>query len=137
MDYWLKTLGGGGRGGLLRDDWQNESNGLLLRSATFPRRPSIRTGDGIVYYGAGYRVVFAAGHATGLPYQAESYAETNWPWRVNVSLPWTAEFIHDGVPLHNVSVGRRDLGVSLKRRSHIRLTQEEYEAAVQALGGTP
>jgi hypothetical protein len=137
MDYWLKTLGGGGRGALLRDDWQEEANGLLLRAATFPRRPGVRTGDGIVYYGAGYQVVFAAGYATSLPYQAESSEDTNWPWRVNVSLPWMVEFIHEGTPVDHLNVGDRDLGVSLKRRSHIRLTREEYEAAVNSLGGTP
>src|SRR4051794_37682395 len=109
MDYWLKMFGGGRREQLLRNDWMNERHGLLLEAATFPRRPGIRTGDGIVYYGAGHRVFFAAGHAISLPFQAEAYDETRWPWRVKVSLPWRVEFIHDGVPLEHLNVDDRDL----------------------------
>ena len=137
MDYWLKTLGGGARGAQLRDDWKQEADGLLVSAATFPRRPSVRKGDGIVYYGAGYGVVFAAGYATSIPFTAESPSETKWPWRVKVALPWTEDFIHDGSPLEDLNVSGRDLAVSIKRRSHIRLTKDEFEAAVRALDGTP
>jgi hypothetical protein len=136
MDYWLKMLGGGRREQLLRNDWMNERGGLLLGAATFPHRPGIRTGDGIVYYGAGHRVVFAAGYATSLPFLAESDDETRWPWRVKVSLRWTIEFIHDGVPLEHLNVSDRDLRNSIKQHSHIRLRPDEYEAAAKALGGS-
>jgi hypothetical protein len=136
MDYWLKMLGGGRREQLLRDDWMNEKDGLLLRAATFGRRPGIRTGDGIVYYGAGHRVFFAAGHAASLPYLAAN-DETFWPWRVNVTLPWTTEFVHEGVPLEHLNIDGRDLRDSIKQHSHIRLTEKEYAAAVMGLGGSP
>ena len=136
MDYWLKALGAGRRGHQLRDDWKNEKDGLLLTAATFGRRPGIRTGDGIVYYGAGYRVVFAAGYATSLAFHAENQEDTRWPWRVKVSLPWITEFIHDGVPLDDLNVDGRYLSESIKQHSHIRLTQLEFEAAVLGLGGS-
>jgi hypothetical protein len=130
-------LGGGARGTPLRDDWKHEGNGILLRAATFARKSGIRTGDGIAYCATGRRVVFAAGHATSLPYLAESPDETHWPWRVNVSLPWVTEFVYEGVPLEHLNVGERELARSIKQHSHIRLTKEEYEAAVRGLGGTP
>jgi hypothetical protein len=134
MDYWLKLLGGGLRGKLLRDDWTNERDGLLLRAATFARRPGIRRGDAIAYCAAGHRMVFAAGYATN-PARLESDDETRWPWRVEVSLPWKTEFVHQGVPLDHLNVDGRDLRTSIRQHSHIRLSRPEYEAAVAALGG--
>src|SRR4051794_39263487 len=107
MDYWLKGLGGGAREQLLRDDWQNERAGLLLRSATFGRRPAMRTGDGIVYYAVGHRVIFAAGSVTSLPWKEESHDDTRWPWRVRVNLPLLVQFVHDGVPLDELNVDGR------------------------------
>jgi hypothetical protein len=134
MDYWLKALGGGLREKLLRDDWMNERHGLLLHAATFSRRPGIRTGDGIVYYAAGHRVFFAAGHALSLPYLDED-DETRWPWRVNVKLRWTAEFVHDGIPIEHLNIDGRDLRDSIKQHSHIRLSEDEYAAAIKSLDG--
>ena len=85
--YWFKTLGFRAREERLRDDWKNERGGLLLRFATFPkeRRPRIETGDGIVYYAAGYGVIFAAGKTTSLPF-LDMDDDSRWPYRVRVSL---------------------------------------------------
>lgn len=135
MAYWLKMLGGGLRQQLLRDDWMNEKEGLLLRCATFARRPGIRTGDGIVYYAAGHRVFFAAGQATSLPY-LDADDETRWPWRVNVTLPWRTEFVHDGVPMEHLNIDGRDLRDSIKQHSHIRLSESEYTEALRRLDKT-
>jgi hypothetical protein len=135
MDYWLKGLGGGKREAWLRDDWQNERDGLLLRSATFGRRPSMRTGDGIVYYAVGHQVVFAAGTVESLPWKEESDGETRWPWRVRVKLPLMVDFVHDGVPLDDLNVDERFLRSSIKQHSHIRLSAAEYKAAVDLLSG--
>jgi hypothetical protein len=117
---WLKTLGGGARGGLLRDDWKNERGGILVHSATFPRRPAtMRPNDGIVYYAAGRRFIFAVGRITSDPYQAESYEHTNWPWRVHVSLQYDVDLISDGVPLEHLSIAGRDLTLSIKQHGYI------------------
>jgi hypothetical protein len=110
----------------------NERGGLLLRYATFPHNPRIRTGDGIVYYAVGHGVIFAAGAATTLPFRAQD-DETRWPFRVGVSLTETVEFVHDGEPLDSVSIDGRSLRQSIRQHSHIRLSEAEYEAAVQAL----
>jgi hypothetical protein len=110
---------------------------LLLNAATFSRRSGIRTGDGIVYCATGRRVVIAAGHARSLPYLGESPDETHWPWRVNVSLPWTVDFVYEGLPLEHLNVGARLIENSIKQHSHIRLSKKEYEAAVRGLGGAP
>ena len=128
-EFWLKALGT--TADPMPDDWRSIT--VLTHSATFGRHPSVKAGDGIVYYATGKGLVFAAGLVTSYPYQAESPTETHWPWRVNVRLDHQKDFIHDGVPLEDLSVGERDLKVSMRRRSHIRLSQAEYDAAVGAL----
>jgi len=52
---------------------------------------------------------------------------------VNAKLYHWREFLHDGEPLEALNVGERDLRKVIKRRSHIRLTDAEFNAAVAAL----
>ncbi len=132
MDYWLKAFGAGARGHQLRDDWKKERGGLLLETATFPKMPRMRPGDAIVYYGAGYGVAFAAGKIASIPWH-ESSDDSRWPFRVRVDLSLALEFIHDGVPLDEISVDGRNLRASIRQHSHIRLKEREYEAAIQDL----
>jgi len=132
-EYWLKALGMGARGQQMPDDWRSIT--VLTHAATFGREPSVKAGDGIVYYASGKGLVFAAGDVTSYPYRAESPTETDWPWRVNVRLDWSVDYIHEGVPLEDLNVNGRDLRRSMRRRSHIRLSEKEYEAAVNALRG--
>lgn len=131
-DNWVKTLGMGARGEQLRDDWGNERGGLFRKALTFARRPGLAKGDGVVLYAAGVGVIFAAGKVTSHPYLDETDASP-WLWRVNIELDWSREFLHDGEPLEVLNVEDRDLRKAIKRRSHIRLSNAEFEAAVRAL----
>jgi hypothetical protein len=135
---WIKSFGYGAREHRLRNDWKNTASGLLLHAATFgpiARRPSLATGDGIVYYAAGWQLLFAAGTVTSYAYLFEAEGETPWPWRVNVQLDeeYTHEFIADGVPLDVLNVDGRIFGNLMKRRSHMALRPGEYQAALDAL----
>lgn len=132
VDYWIKSLGMGARGRQLRDDWGNERDGLLRRALTFARRPGLAKGDGVVLYAAGVGVVFAVGRATSHPY-LDGGDTGDWPWRVGIQLDESREFLHDGEPLDVLNVEERDLRSVMKRRSHIRLSEAEFEAAVRAL----
>src|SRR4051794_10084626 len=120
-EYWLKALGMGARGQQMPDDWR--SINVLTHAATFGREPSVKAGDGIVYYASGKGLVFAAGEVTSYPYRAEDPSEANWPWRVNVRLDTQVEYIHEGTPLESLNVGDRDLRSSMRRHSHIRLSE--------------
>lgn len=133
-DNWIKALGMGVRGKQLRDDWRNERGGLFLEALTFARRPGLAKGDGVVLYAVGVGVVFAVGRVTSHPFLDDS-DESNWPWRVNIELDESRsrEFVHDGEPLDVLSVDERDLRKAMKRRSHIRLSDAEFEAAEDAL----
>jgi len=105
--------------------------------ATFApsRRPSLGRGDGIVYYAAGWQLLFAAGTVKSYAYFKTDDGEADWPWRVNVELDeaYVRDFIHDGVPLDVLNVDGRDLRRLMRRRSHMKLSKEEYEAALDAL----
>jgi hypothetical protein len=130
-DYWIKALGGGPGGTPLPNNWRNIS--FLTHAATFGTKCGMRAGDGIVYYATGTGLFFAVGEVTSDPYLAEDPSQTNWPWRVNVTLDHSTRLVDEGVPLETLSVDGRNLRVSMRRRSHIRLSENEYDAAVRAL----
>jgi hypothetical protein len=75
-------------------------------------------------------VVFAAGTVTSLPYPS---TDPEWPMQVNVELERGAGWLHEGIPLDRLNDGHRDLNVSIRRRSHIELTEAEYDNAVALL----
>jgi len=95
----------------------------------------MKTGDRIVYYAAGFGLIFAAGVITSHPYLRRSDGEEDWPWRVDVTLDeeCSLRFIHNGISLEDVSVDGRDLRRSVRQKSQIRLREDEYHAAVAAL----
>lgn len=132
-EKWIKSLGMGARARQLRDDWRNEREGLLDKALPFAARPGLGKGDGVVLYAAGVGLIFAVGRVTSHPFRDEADA-TDWPWRVNIELDQFREFLHDGEELQTLNVDERDLRIAIKRRSHIRLSETEFEAAVKALG---
>ena len=132
-DSWIKSLGMGARDRRLRDDWRNERDGLLDKALPFSGRPGLAKGDGVVLYAAGTGLIFAIGKVTSHPYRDEA-DNTNWPWRVNIALDSAREFLHEGESLEILNVEGRDLRRVIKRRSHVRLSDAEFQAAVRALG---
>jgi hypothetical protein len=129
MGYWLKAFG------LIQapvdDDWKAHKNGLLTRTATFPRRSGVRPGDRLLYYAVGQRVVFGVYEATSLPFNAEP--DDPWGWHVKVAPIVDVDFVHDGVPLEALNVDGRDLRRSIRQHSAIRLTDLEGDAAFTQL----
>jgi hypothetical protein len=134
-DNWIKALGMGVREQQLPDEWGSVGDGLFHNAITFAAKPGLAKGDGVVLYASGTGLVFAVGSVTSYPYLAEEDAATDWPWRVNVNLDHWREFLHDGEPLQALNVDDRDLRKVIKRRSHIRLSDAEFEAAVAVLRG--
>lgn len=130
---WLKVLGSASK--RIRNDWTEWENGLLLQKVMFARRPGVRRGDRILYYGAGWRLIFAAGEVTSGPYREESDRHRGYPWWVNVHLDLLRTFVKDGIPVTTISVGGRELSKSIQQKGLIRLRPEEYEAARRALEG--
>jgi EVE domain-containing protein len=117
----------------LRDDWLNFHDGFFLERATFKRQPSVKTGDGIVYYASGKGLVFAVGSVTSYAYELNETWSEEYQWVVNVKLEARREFIHDGVPLEDLEVDGRDLRMAMRRRSHLRVSDEMYDEALSLL----
>jgi hypothetical protein len=78
---------------------------------------------------------FAASTVASYAYWFESDGHTSWRWRVKVQLEpqYTREFIHEGVPLDVLNVDGRTFGNLMKRRSHMSLTDDEWQAGLDAL----
>jgi hypothetical protein len=136
--YWLKALGGGPRIGKMPDDWRSIGPGLFTQRVTFAQNSSVRPGDKVILYGAGWGAFFASGTAESYPFEVtegDPWYEPDdpWSWHVRFSLEHHVDAIHDGVPLESLNVDDRDLRVAMRRRSHIRLSSREYEAGITAL----
>jgi hypothetical protein len=128
-DDWLKAWGL--PNDPLQDDWKNHRGGLLTRRATYRRHPSVRPGDRLFYYAVGYRVVFGLYEAVSLPFQAGG--DDEWDWHVKVEPIIDIEFLHDGIPLRELSVDDRDLLISIRQKAAIRLREPEAKTAEEEL----
>ena len=98
----------------------------------FPSEPrKIRRGDHFVLYAARHRVILATGEALSNPYKPASGTSPRYPWIVDVV--WDEEttipFVRFGVSLGTIGVD----GKSVRQQSHIRLSDEQYRAAVRVL----
>jgi hypothetical protein len=127
---WLKSLGFADEKRRVPDRWDSERDGLLRRAVAFPQKPDVQPGDGIVMYASGTGLFFAAAEATSYPYKE---GDSDWPWHVDVEIVASVNFVRHGIPLETIAVDGREHNVRIRRRSHVNLTNTEFEAAVDAL----
>jgi hypothetical protein len=127
---WLKSLGFADEARRMPDRWDTVENGLFRHAVTFPQRPDVQPGDGIAMYASGTGLVFAAARATSYPYKHDN---SPWPWRVDVDIVAAVDHIRHGLPLDALAVDGRQHNVRIRRRSHVNLTEPEFEAVVRGL----
>jgi hypothetical protein len=129
VQAWLKGVGHAR--GPLEDDWTDGGRARALSRAGFPRRPRIVAGDHLVYYASVWRCVFAVMEVTGDPdTDHPSPADpARWPWSVPVRPLVVVGMLSDAVPVEAIGVAAR----SMSQQSHIRLTERQYELAVEVL----
>lgn len=127
---WLKSLGYGARGRQLPDRWDSVEDVNLRETVTFPQRPSVQPGDGLILYAAGTGLFFAAGEARSWPYEE---GDSDWPWRVDYDLIAAVDHVRHGISIDELEVDGRRHNVRIRRRSHVNLTDAEFDAAVEAL----
>lgn len=128
MQVFLKSVGA--QDNLITPNALDEPR--LYKEIGFPRRgrPNVGPGDRLALYAAGYRRVFAVVEVTSEPYLIEDEpGEERWPWRVTVKPLLIAPIVRDGVRLEDGGVR----AASMKQRSHLRLTAEQYERFVAGL----
>ena len=123
--YWLKAIGHAR--GPLAEDWI-EARAALLRSTGFPRRPRIEPGDRLVLYASVWRRVFAIVQVVGPP---EPREHPRWPWTVATEPLLVVPTLDAAPPVEAIGVAAR----SMSQQSHIRLSEEHYERAVEAMAG--
>ncbi len=127
---WLKGIGHAR--GSLPEAWLAERPGVLERTG-FPRRPRIVAGDRLVYYAAGWRRVFAIVEVVGEPTDTVAHGSNpaRWPWSVPVEALLVVPHMENAPPVEAIGVAAR----SMSQQSHIRLSPEHYERAVEAIAG--
>jgi len=124
LTHWLKALGHAR--GALPARWLEDGRVEALRRTGFPRRPRMAPGDRLVYYASVWQRVFAAVEVVAEPEQRE---HPRWPWIVRVEPLLVIPDLDVAPPVEAIGVFAR----SMSQQSHIRLTAEQYERAVEAL----
>jgi hypothetical protein len=152
MDFWIKSIGAARAP--LRDEWLREeiadggalaSSPRLAERVHFPRnkRPvGIGIGDYFLLYGVterGGRII-GAGIFKSTFYEEDRSEELQlrteediaaWPWRIDIEMLISVWHAHRGPTIGAIGVDP----VKMRRRSHLRLTEEQYLAGIEALAG--
>jgi hypothetical protein len=123
LTSWLKALGHARRP--LPARWLEDGSLRSLRRTGFPRRPRIAPGDRLVYYASVWQRVFAIVEAVEEPTPID---HPRWPWAVAVEPLLVVADLEAAPPVQAIGVFPR----SMSQQSHIRLTPEQYERAVEA-----
>jgi hypothetical protein len=120
--FWLKAIGHAK--GPLQAEWLSGSRSL--ERTGFPRRPRIEPGDRLVYYASVWKRIFAVVEVTSEPERGD---HPRWPWSVTVAPLLLIPQLDDAPPVEACGVMAR----SMSQQSHISLTPEQFERAVEAL----
>src|SRR4051812_20010924 len=121
MERWLLVRGRGER----RLEPQVLPEELRAHSAS--RRPSVQRGDVAVCYAAGWQVIFALVDVVSHP--ENDPGRTRWQWRFALRPPLVVPDLREAPPVEAAGVFPRSLG----RHSYVRLTEEQFALAREAL----
>lgn len=126
--HWLKAVGHAK--GPLPEAWLADERWHTRMTRTgFPRRPRMVDGDRLVLYASVWKRVFGIVEVVGEP-TADSGSE-RWPWQVAIEPLVVVPHLENAPPVEAIGVAP----ISMGRQSHIRLTERQYELAVEAIGG--
>ena len=94
------------------------------------RRPSVQKGDLAVCYASRWQVVFAVVEVVGDP--ENEPGRDRWRWRFPLQPLLALDDLREAPPVEAAGVMPSSLG----RHSYVRLTPEQFEAAVAAISDT-
>jgi hypothetical protein len=127
---WLKAIGA--QGTPAAEEWWTENN--RGKHIDFPYRPkSIHPGDLMAVYAAGTGKVVGIVRASNEFYEGGNLER--WPYRIDTEL-LKAVPISKGVDLNGLS-SERELGKSIRQKSHVRLSETEAAATLAAFEDEP
>jgi hypothetical protein len=93
------------------------------------KRPSVEPGELAILYAAVWQCVFAVVEITGVP--EHDPEKERWAWRFPIRALAAVDDLHDAPPVEAAGIFPQ----SLWRHSHIRLAQEQFEAARTLIEG--
>ena len=94
-----------------------------IRAHSSSKRPSVAPGERAILYAAVWQAVFAVVEVAGLP--EHDPERDRWAWRFPIRPLVAVNDLHDAPPVEAAGIFPQ----SLWRHSHIRLTDEQFEAA--------
>jgi len=128
--YWLKSIGS--TDDPQATDWVTSAP-QELTEIHFPDKgkPSVSIGDYLVYYASGTRRIVGIVEVDS----ATTYdsPERQWPWRCNVKAHLILGSIDERAPSLDEVLLPPHTTKSVMQQSHIQLSEEEYERALEAL----
>jgi hypothetical protein len=122
VQHWLLVRGTGERPLPRRVD------ASALRAHSSTRSPTVQRDDLAVCYASGWQTIFAVVSVVGDPENDPS--RERWRWRIPIRPLVVVSDLDDAPPVEAAGVFPRSLG----RHSYIRLTQQQFEAAREAIG---
>jgi hypothetical protein len=117
MTRWLLVRGRGDRPLDARQDADS------IRAHSSSKRPSVQRGDLAVLYAAVWQAIFGVAEVAGDPEHDPD--RERWSWRFEIRPLVVVSDLHDAPPVEAAGVFPQ----SIWRHSHIRLTDEQFEAA--------
>ena len=121
LQHWLLVRGTGDR------PLPERVSADALRGHSSTRRPSVQKGDLGVCYASRWQVVFAVVEVVGDP--ENEPGRDRWRWRVPLQPLLVLDDLREAPPVEAAGVMPSSLG----RHSYVRLTPEQFEAAVAAI----
>jgi hypothetical protein len=94
-----------------------------IRRHSSSKRPSVEPGELAVLYAAVWQAIYAVVEITGVP--EHDPARTRWSWRFPIRPLVAVRDLHDAPPVEAAGIFPQ----SLWRHSHIRLSEDQFEAA--------
>jgi hypothetical protein len=91
------------------------------------KRPSVQAGDVAILYAAVWQAIFGVAEVTGDP--ENDPARDRWAWRFPIRARVVVLDLHDAPPVEAAGIFPQ----SLWRHSHIRLSDQQFERAVELI----
>jgi hypothetical protein len=134
MSWWLKVAGTG-RMAYSQERW-DERRAAGGGPSLFPKRPQIARGDRLVVYASGSAALYGEGRFVAveevLSDEPEPSGHERWRWRLHTRLIAAVDLISHAPALREIGVSPK----SLRQHSHIRLTDQQGEAALRLIEQT-
>jgi hypothetical protein len=133
MTWWVKVAGTG-KSAYTQERWDERRRRMHADGSgpsLFPKRPRIRRGDRLVVYASGSAALYGEGRFVAveevLSEEPEPSGNERWRWQLQTRLVAAVEDLATAPALREIGVSPK----SLRQHSHIRLTDEQGEQALE------